>query len=107
DFSELSMTSTASAASSPLNDSDRFRLFVSGVTDYALYMLTPEGIVSSWNAGAQRFKSYTADEIIGQHFSRFYTEEDRARGVPASALATAVAEGKFEDEGWRVRKDGS
>ena len=101
------MTSTVPAAGSTLNDGDRFRLFVSSVTDYALYMLTPEGIVSSWNAGAQRFKSYTANEIIGQHFSRFYTEEDRARDLPARALAVAAAEGKFEDEGWRVRKDGS
>lgn len=101
------MTSTVPDSSPTLNDSDRFRLLVSSVTDYALYMLTPEGVVSSWNAGAQRFKSYTADEIIGQHFSRFYTEEDRARGLPAQALATAAAEGKFEDEGWRVRKDGT
>ncbi|HZV67527.1 MAG TPA: PAS domain S-box protein, partial [Telluria sp.] len=101
------MTSHVPAPASALSDSDRLRLFVSGVTDYALYMLSPEGLVASWNAGAQRFKAYTADEIIGQHFSRFYTEEDRARGKPAKALQTALAEGKFEDEGWRVRKDGS
>src|SRR6266571_7434304 len=101
------MTSHVQGPASALNDSDRLRLFISGVTDYALYMLTPEGLVSSWNAGAQRFKAYTAEEIIGQHFSRFYTEEDRARGVPAKALQTALSEGKFEDEGWRVRKDGS
>jgi PAS domain S-box-containing protein len=88
-------------------ESDRFRMFVSGVTDYAIYMLSPEGIVSTWNAGAQRFKGYTADEIIGQHFSRFYTEEDKATGLPARALQTALDHGKFEDEGWRVRKDGS
>jgi PAS domain S-box-containing protein len=86
---------------------DRFRLFVDGVTDYAIYMLSPEGIVSSWNAGAQRFKGYAPDEIIGQHFSRFYTEKDLATGLPARALATACSEGKFEDEGWRVRKDGT
>jgi PAS domain S-box-containing protein len=88
-------------------DGDRFRLFVAGVTDYAIYMLSPEGIVSSWNAGAQRFKGYTASEIIGQHFSRFYTDEDRATGKPARALQTALTHGKFEDEGWRVRQDGS
>jgi PAS domain S-box-containing protein len=86
---------------------DRFRLFVDGVTDYAIYMLSPEGIVSSWNAGAQRFKGYAPDEIVGQHFSRFYTETDLASGLPARALATAIADGKFEDEGWRVRKDGT
>ncbi|MES2257659.1 MAG: PAS domain S-box protein [Pseudomonadota bacterium] len=86
---------------------DRFRLFVDGVTDYAIYMLSPEGIVSSWNAGAQRFKGYAADEIIGQHFSRFYSEQDRANGVPATALQTALTHGKFEDEGWRIRKDGT
>ncbi|MES2756063.1 MAG: PAS domain S-box protein [Pseudomonadota bacterium] len=86
---------------------DRFRMFVDGVTDYAIYMLSPEGIVSSWNAGAQRFKGYAPDEIVGQHFSKFYTEQDLATGLPARALATACAQGKFEDEGWRVRKDGT
>jgi PAS domain S-box-containing protein len=82
-------------------------MFVDGVTDYAIYMLSPEGTVNSWNAGAQRFKGYAADEIIGQHFSRFYSEHDRASGLPARALATARAHGKFEDEGWRIRKDGT
>lgn len=90
-----------------MTDAERLQLFVSGVTDYAIYMLSPEGYISSWNAGAQRFKQYQADEIIGQHFSRFYTEEDRAAGVPDKALQIAVTEGKFEAEGWRVRKDGS
>lgn len=85
----------------------QFRLLVQGVTDYAIYMLDPEGLVSSWNAGAQRIKGYEPAEIIGQHFSRFYTEEDRATGEPERALRTAVAEGRFEKEGWRVRKDGS
>ena len=70
-------------------------------------MLDPTGIVTSWNAGAQRFKGYAAHEIIGQHFSRFYTEEDKAAGLPARALETATREGKFEAEGWRVRKDGT
>ena len=77
------------------------------MTDYAIYMLDPDGLVSSWNPGAQRFKGYTADEIIGEHFSRFYTDEDREAGLPARALETAAREGKFEAEGWRVRKDGS
>jgi PAS domain S-box-containing protein len=88
-------------------ESERFQLFVASVTDYALYMLNPEGRVCSWNAGAQRFKGYTAEEIIGQHFSRFYTEEDRAADIPFKALQTAINEGRFEDEGWRVRKDGN
>lgn len=80
-------------------EAERFRLFIASVKDYALYILSPEGIVNSWNAGAQRFKGYTADEIMGQHFSRFYTEEDRASNLPFRALQTALEEGKFEDEG--------
>ncbi|HTK34200.1 MAG TPA: PAS domain S-box protein [Caulobacteraceae bacterium] len=84
----------------------RFRLLVQGVRDYAIYMLDPEGNVTNWNAGAQAIKGYTAEEIVGQHFSRFYTEEDRAAGMPARALATAIAEGKFEGEALRVRKSG-
>jgi PAS domain S-box-containing protein len=91
-----------------LRESERhFRLLVSGVTDYALYMLDPDGIVTSWNPGAMRIKGYSAEEIIGQHFSRFYFEGDRAAGVPARALATAGQTGRYEAEGWRVRKDGS
>jgi PAS domain S-box-containing protein len=86
---------------------ERFRLLVQSVTDYAIYMLDPEGKVSSWNAGAERFKGYSADEIIGEHFSRFYSEEDRAAGIPKTALETAAGEGRFEAEGWRVRKDGT
>ena len=89
-----------------LTDEGRFRLLVSSVSDYAIYMLDLNGYVSSWNAGAQRFKGYQAHEIIGQHFSVFYTEEDRAAGIPAKALRTAREAGKFEAEGWRVRKDG-
>src|SRR5262245_57140050 len=90
-----------------LSGADRFQLLVEAVRDYAIYLLDPDGHVVSWNTGAQRFKGYTADEIIGQHFSRFYTEEDRAAGVPQRALDTAANEGKFEAEGWRVRKDGT
>jgi PAS domain S-box-containing protein len=77
------------------------------VTDYAIYLLDPAGVVTSWNPGAERFKGYAANEIIGQHFSRFYTEEDQKSGLPARALETARRDGKFESEGWRVRKDGS
>jgi PAS domain S-box-containing protein len=88
-------------------DDGRYRLLVEAVTDYAIYMLDPAGIVSSWNAGAQRFKGYLPVEIIGKHFSQFYTEEDRKIGLPERALRTARLEGKFETEGWRVRKDGT
>jgi PAS domain S-box-containing protein len=90
-----------------LSEVERFRLFMAGVTDYAIYMISPEGVVKTWNAGALRFKGYTPQEIIGQHFSRFYTPDDQDRGLPAHALRTALNEGKFEGEGWRVRKDGS
>src|SRR4029077_4359836 len=77
------------------------------VTDYAIYMLDSDGFVTSWNPGARRFKGYEASEIIGQHFSRFYPEEDRTAGLPARVLEIAKRTGKFEGEGWRVRKDGS
>jgi PAS domain S-box-containing protein len=86
---------------------EQFRLLVQGVTDYAIYMLTPDGSVSSWNAGAQRIKGYEPAEIIGQHFSQFYTEEDRAAELRRKALETAATEGRLEKEGWRVRKDGT
>ena len=86
---------------------ERFRMLVMGVRDYAIYMLDPLGHVTNWNPGAERFKGYTADEIVGRHFSEFYTEEDRATGLPARALETAVREGRFVHEGWRVRKDGA
>jgi PAS domain S-box-containing protein len=84
----------------------RYRLLVEGISDYAIYLLSPDGIVTSWNPGAERFKGYTAEEIIGRHFSEFYTPEDRRVGLPRRALETALKEGKFESEGWRVRKDG-
>jgi PAS domain S-box-containing protein len=80
---------------------------VQGVVDYAIFHLDQEGIISSWNAGAERIKGYAANEIIGSHFSRFYTPEDREAGVPRQALATARSQGRFEAEGWRVRKDGT
>jgi PAS domain S-box-containing protein len=90
-----------------LTDDGRYRLLVQAITDYAIFLLDPLGIVTTWNPGAQRFKGYAANEIIGQHFSRFYTEEDRKLGLPCRALKTASREGSFETEGWRVRKDGS
>jgi PAS domain S-box-containing protein len=86
---------------------EQFRLLVQGVTDYAIYMLSPEGIVTNWNKGAERIKGYLPSEIVGKHFSQFYTEEDRARNEPQRALETATREGRFEKEGWRVRKDGT
>lgn len=86
---------------------ERFRLLIEGVRDYAILSLTPTGYITSWNVGAEHIKGYQADEIIGQHFSRFYTEEDLERGRPQTALVTAMDEGRSEDEGWRVRKDGS
>jgi PAS domain S-box-containing protein len=96
------------AAEEALRQSEgRFRLLVESVKDYAIFMLDPEGRVVSWNAGAERIKGYTAEEIIGQHFSRFYSSEDIERGKPKRELEIAVAEGRVEDEGWRVRKDRS
>jgi PAS domain S-box-containing protein len=86
---------------------EQFRILVQGVTDYAIYMLSPSGIVTSWNVGAERIKGYRDTEILGQHFSCFYTDEDRAAGAPAMILATAARDGRVEREGWRVRKDGS
>jgi len=86
---------------------ERFRLLVQSVKDYAIFLLDPEGNVSSWNEGAQRIKGWTADEIVGEHFSKFYPKVDRDNGKPEMLLRMAAAEGRFEDEGWRVRKDGS
>jgi PAS domain S-box-containing protein len=86
---------------------DRFRLLVQGVADYAIFMLDPNGFVTNWNAGAARIKGYTAEEIVGHHFSRFYLEEDQHRRLPQTVLETARRTGKYEAEGWRVRKDGT
>jgi len=85
----------------------QFRLLVQSVTDYAIYMLDPTGVVTNWNAGAQRIKGYQPEEVIGQHYSLFFTEEDRKKGTPQRGLATALRDGRFESQGWRVRKDGS
>jgi PAS domain S-box-containing protein len=91
-----------------LFESERnFRLLVEGVADYALYMLDPTGVITSWNIGGERIKGYAPAEILGQHFSRFYTDVDRANGKPSRALRTAREQGRYEEEGWRVRKDGT
>ncbi|WP_433740993.1 PAS domain S-box protein [Pseudomonas putida] len=90
-----------------VSEEARFRLLIDAVVDYAIYMIDPDGIITSWNAGARRFKGYEEAEILGHHFSRFYTEEDRRAGLPQRALDTALREGRFEGEGWRVRKDGT
>ena len=100
------MTHPTGASPQAIEDA-RYRQLVESITDYAVYMLDSEGHVSSWNPGARRFKGYEAAEIIGQHFSRFYTEEDRAAGLPARALDIARREGRFEGEGWRLRNDGT
>src|SRR3984893_16910343 len=95
-------------ASTQLHESERrFRLFVGGVTDYAIYLLDTEGIITNWNSGAERIKGYPAQEIIGQHFSVFYTPKDQQEGLPQRAWMIAARDGRFEADGWRVRKDGS
>jgi formate hydrogenlyase transcriptional activator len=86
---------------------ERFRLLVEGAIDYAIFMLDPQGRVATWNSGAERIKGYRAEEILGEHFSRFYPQESLDRGKPQHELDVATAEGRFEDEGWRIRKDGS
>jgi PAS domain S-box-containing protein len=86
---------------------ERFRLMVEGVKDNAIFMLDRQGNVLTWNAGAERIKGYTAGEIIGRHFSAFYPPDVVERGWPAHELKVAAETGRFEDEGWRVRKDGS
>jgi PAS domain S-box-containing protein len=86
---------------------DHMRLMIEAMVDYAIFMLDPRGIVVTWNAGAERIKGFSADEIVGQHFSTFYTEEDRLAGKPAHELTVASVHGRYEEEGWRVRRDGS
>src|SRR5690242_18270797 len=94
-------------ATVPLSDQQHFQLLVNGVTDCAIYMLDADGRVANWNTGAERLKGYRADEILGRPVATFYTDEDRAAGEPERALDIAAREGKFEKDGWRVRKDGS
>jgi PAS domain S-box-containing protein len=91
----------------PADGEHQFRMLVQGVTDYAIYLLDPAGNITSWNLGGERIKGYRSDEIIGQNFARFYTGEDQARGEPQRELAIATRDGRFEQEGWRVRKDGT
>src|SRR5436309_7102592 len=91
----------------PSDVADRFALLAAAATEYAIFTLDNDGFITTWNPGAERLKGYTRDEIVGQHFSRFYPAEDVARGKPEHLLAIAVAEGSVEDEGWRVRKDGT
>src|SRR4051812_15280196 len=90
-----------------LTDARRFELLVESVSEYAIYMLDREGVVTSWNAGAEKIKGYSASEIIGHHFSRFFTPEDQARRLPAEILRQASQVGRYEGEGLRLRKDGS
>jgi PAS domain S-box-containing protein len=101
------LTDQREAQNALLDSEQRFRILVQGVTDYAIFMLDPDGRVTNWNAGAQRIKGYRPEEIIGEHFSRFYTSEDFDAGVPKKALETARETGRYEAEGWRVRNDGT
>src|SRR5262249_34278728 len=101
------ITERIAAQNALLESERRFRMLVEGVIDYAICMLDPSGVVTNRNPGAERLKGYTPEEILGQHFSRFYTREERATGLPAIVLATAAREGRYEAEGWRLRKDGS
>jgi PAS domain S-box-containing protein len=104
----LALRTGGAAAHETLRDSERhFQLLVQGVKEYAIFMLDPEGRIATWNSGAERIKGYRAEEIIGEHFSRFYTEEDKREDLPMRSLQQAVAEDRFEWEGWRIRKDGS
>src|SRR5690606_10945123 len=86
---------------------EQFRLLVESVADYAIYMISVDGTITNWNAGALRIKGFSQAEAVGTNFSRFYTEEDRIKGLPTAALEIAGAEGRFEGEGWRVRKNGT
>jgi len=101
------LNSRPSPRGSVVEAQEQFRLVVEGVEDYAIFLMTADGHIASWNRGAQKIKGYTAHEIIGQHFSRFYTEEDLASRKPERELETASKQGKYQEEGWRVRKDGS
>src|SRR3954469_23175506 len=104
---EPSMSEQPARRQTQAGGDDRFRLLVESIEDYAIFMLDPLGHITRWNAGAQRLKGYSASEIIGQHFSRFYTEEDKAAALPETELVEATAHGRVSDEGWRLRKDGS
>jgi len=100
------MNEKSKSPATVLGSEDSYRLLVESVKDYAIVMLDPDGHVASWNAGAERFKGYRAAEIIGKHFSCFYPADAVQRGLPEQELKTAAKDGRFEGEGWRVRKDG-
>jgi PAS domain S-box-containing protein len=106
-FQQQSAEERKKAEEMQVSAEERFRLLLEGVKDYAIFLLDIEGRILTWNAGAERIEGYSAEEIIGQHFSRFYPQQAIERGQPAHALERAAAEGRFEDEGWRVRKDGT
>src|SRR5450755_2865723 len=101
------MAKNRSAPDGGIEDERNFRLLVQGVVDYAICMLDPNGIVTNWNAGAERIKGYSANEIVGRHFRVFYDGNDQQNGLPERALEVARREGTYEAEGWRIRKDGS
>jgi PAS domain S-box-containing protein len=103
----LDVSEQRQAAEELRRSEERFRLLVEGITDYAIYMLDPAGFINSWNIGAEHIKGYGAQEVLGQHFSRFYCDQDLREGRPALALREAAAKGRYEEDGWRVRKDGS
>ncbi|SIT83480.1 PAS domain-containing sensor histidine kinase [Pontibacter indicus] len=98
---------TAAAAGIDTSGEEQYRILIDSITDYAIFLLNPEGYIISWNTGARQIKGYEADEIIGKHFSTFYTQKDIADNHPAKELVKAIADGKYEEEGWRVKKDGS
>jgi PAS domain S-box-containing protein len=104
---EQRLRDNAAALAAANDELQQFRRLVLGVRDYAIFLLDPSGHITTWNAGAERAKGYTAQEIVGRHFSTFYTEEDRARDHPADELRIASETGRYEEEGWRVRKDGT
>lgn len=108
-FSKITrdLTDRKNAEDELIKSEDKYRLLIEGVKDYAIFMLSPEGIIQSWNEGARKFKGYSDKEIIGKHFSIFYPEEARLKGFPEFELEQAIKRGRFEDEGWRIRKDGS
>lgn len=107
DLSHIDPNSVPQSTEQLLKESEaRFRLLVDSVRDYAIFMLNRSGIITTWNIGAEKIKGYTKEEIIGQHFSIFYTAEDKARDFPSYELTEAIRVGRFEDEGWRVKKNG-